>query len=205
MSTLADPDRPALVDVAQRIEGDERLDSLVGALRPAAQALVSDPARRALLLGTQLGHAVHPVLTDAPLGAWMSATVLDLVGGRSARPAARRLVGFGVLTAVPTALTGLAEWSHTSGRDSRVGVVHAASNSVALMLYGASWVSRRRGHHLKGTVLSLMGGLIAGVGGYLGAHLAIARNVASRDAAFSESVPQTSPTAGPSHHAPSRT
>ena len=192
MSTPAASNRPALVDVARRIEEDERLDGLVGALRPAARALVSDPGRRALLLGKQLGHALHPVLTDAPLGAWMSATVLDLVGGRSARPAARRLVGFGVLAAVPTALTGLAEWSHTTGRDSRVGVVHAASSTVALVLFGASWVSRGRDHHLKGTVLSLMGGLTAGVGGYLGAHLAVARNVASRDAAFSGSLPQTS-------------
>lgn len=196
MSAPADQDRPPLVGIARRIEEDERLDSLVSALRPAARALVADPGRRALLLGKQLGHAVHPLLTDAPLGAWMSASVLDLVGGRAARPAARRLVGFGLLTAVPTALTGLAEWSHTTERESRVGVVHATSNSVALMIYGASWLSRRRGHHLKGTVLSLVGGLTASVGGYLGAHLAIARNVASRDAAFAESLPQTSRAVG---------
>lgn len=196
MSAPADQDRPPLVDLARRIEEDQRLDSLVSALRPAARALVSDPGRRALLLGKQLGHAVHPVLTDAPLGAWMSASVLDLVGGRAARPAARRLVGFGLLTAVPTALTGLAEWSHTTERESRVGVVHAASNSAALMLYGASWLSRRRGHHLKGTALALAGAMTSSVGGYLGGHLAIARNAASRDPAFAESLPQTSRAVG---------
>ena len=184
-------DHPALVDIARSIEDDERLDPFVTALRPAAEALVASPGRRALLLGEQLGHAVHPLLTDAPLGAWMSALVLDLVGGRASRPAARRLVGLGILTAVPTALTGMAEWAHTSQRDSRTGVVHAASNTVALMLFTASYISRRRGHFIRGTGLALAGTVSASAGGYLGAHLAIARNAGSRNVAFADSLPPT--------------
>ncbi|MCL3861339.1 DUF2231 domain-containing protein [Actinotalea sp. K2] len=188
---------PALVRIAERIEQDERLDGAVAALRPAAQALVAGRARRALLQGRPLGHALHPLLTDAPLGAWMSATALDVVGGDAARPAARRLVGLGVLSAVPTALTGLAEWAHTGQRDSRVGVVHAVSNTLTLALYGASYLARRRERHALGTAWGLAGALTAGIGGFLGAHLALARNVASRDVAFAESIPGDQRTVGP--------
>jgi hypothetical protein len=31
-----------------------------------------------MLNGTWLGHALHPVLTDVPLGAWSATTLLDL-------------------------------------------------------------------------------------------------------------------------------
>ncbi|MBX9243883.1 DUF2231 domain-containing protein [Actinotalea ferrariae] len=181
--------RPPLVEVARALEDDARLDGAVDALRPLAQALVADDARRDLLLGRQMGHALHPLMTDAPIGAWMSAVVLDLVGGEGSRDAARRLVGIGVLSALPTALTGLAELAHTDRRTARVGAAHAAGNSVALGLFSASWLARRRGHHTKGVSLGLAGAAAVTVSGFLGAHLAIARNVGSRDAAFAESLP----------------
>src|SRR5947208_13414497 len=34
------------------------------------------------LQGEWLGHPLHPALTDFPLGCWMCASLLDLVGGR---------------------------------------------------------------------------------------------------------------------------
>ncbi len=181
--------RPPLVGLARSLEGEARLDGAVDALRPVADALVADDARRDLLLGRQLGHAVHPLLTDAPIGAWASAVLLDLVGGEESRAAAQRLVGIGVLAAVPTAVTGLAEWAHLGRRDARVGVAHAAGNSLALGLFAASWLARRRGRHASGVVLGLAGAGAVGASGFLGAHLAVARNVSSRDAAFAESLP----------------
>lgn len=87
------PDPTLLVRLAQAVEAEERLDPVVHALRPWARTLVDGPVRRWLLLGRPLGHALHPVLTDAPLGLWMSASSLDLLAGAEARPAARRLVG----------------------------------------------------------------------------------------------------------------
>lgn len=181
--------RPPLVGVARALEGETRLDGAVHALRPVADALVADDTRRDLLLGRQMGHALHPLLTDAPIGAWASAVLLDLVGGEDSRAAAQRLVGIGILSAVPTALTGLAEWAHLGERDARVGVAHAAGNSVALGLFSASWFARRRGDHARGVSLGLAGVAAIAVSGFLGAHLAIARNVNSRDAAFAESLP----------------
>src|SRR5436309_14927561 len=57
------------------------------------------------LSGSWLGHALHPVLTDVVIGSWTSASVLDLVGGADAAPAARRLIAVGIAAYGPTALT----------------------------------------------------------------------------------------------------
>jgi len=47
--------------------------------------------------GVWLGHALHPIMTDIPIGAWTSSVVLDWTGGRDSRSAADRLVLTGVL------------------------------------------------------------------------------------------------------------
>ena len=44
----------------------------------------------------------------------------------------------------------------------------------------ASWLARRRGRHVRGAALALVGGLALGVGGFLGGHLSVARKVGSR-------------------------
>lgn len=185
----SDAHRPPLVGLALALEEEERLDPVVEALRPVADALVAEPSVRDLLLGRSMGHSLHPLLTDVPIGAWISAIALDLVGGEQSRPAARRLVGLGILSTVPTALTGLADWGHTGRRDRRVGVAHASLNSVAVLLFGASWISRGRDHHGRGTVLALLGGAVVGASGFLGAHLSLARNVSARDESFAGSLP----------------
>lgn len=177
---------PPLVEWTTRIEHLTGLDRLVGLVRPFADGLVAVPARRDLLRGRWVGHALHPVLTDLPIGFWTSANVLDLVGGKQSRPAARRLVALGLLSALPTAATGLAEWAGTGEREQRVGVVHAGANTVALGLYTASWRARRNHRHGRGVLLGLAGSAAVSVGGYLGGHLAAARKVSSRHPAFEE-------------------
>lgn len=198
-------DEPVAVRLLRRIEDEPRLDGLADRLTGLGRALTATPGLRDLLLGRPAGHAMHPWLTDVPIGAWTSASVLDLAGGRAARPAARRLVGLGVLAAVPTALTGLAELGHADERARRVGALHAAGNGAALALYAASWLVRRREQHLAGAVLALAGAGAASASGYLGGHLAIARKVGSRAAAFADSLPAGagSPTSGA--HAPDGT
>jgi uncharacterized membrane protein len=175
-----------VVDLTKRLEESSAVDPLVNALRPVVGALVADPDRRDLLQGKWLGHAVHPLLTDVPIGFWTSSLVLDLVGGPDARGAARKLVGLGVLSFVPTALTGWAEWSSTGTREQRVGVVHAVTNAVAAAGFLASWRARRRGEHARGVTLSLASAGALGVGGYLGAHLVSARKVSSRHPAYAD-------------------
>jgi nitrite reductase/ring-hydroxylating ferredoxin subunit len=158
---------------------------IVEPVRRRVQSLLSTGPMKDALSGTWLGHTLHPMLTDLPIGFWTSAFVLDLLGGRAARPAAQRLVALGVLTAVPAAATGASDWSDTGGEPARVGAVHAASNTVALACYGASWMSRRRGHHLRGVALGLLGAGAATVGGYLGGHLVSALGIGVDQTAFS--------------------
>lgn len=175
-----------LVALAEAVEQATALDPLVDAVRPVADALVADPFRRDLLRGAWVGHAIHPPLTDLPIGFWSSAVVLDLVGGRRARPAAQRLVALGVLTALPAAVSGWAEWSGTSRASQRVGVVHAASNVVALGLFARSWRVRRAGKHWRGAALGLVASSALGAGAFFGGHLANARHVSSRHPAFED-------------------
>lgn len=162
------------------------LDRPANALAGLVTRTVPDGAVKDLLSGTWLGHALHPLLTDLPIGFWTSAWVLDLVGGRPMRPAAQRLVGLGVLSAVPTAASGLVDWADTTGRSRRTGVVHAAANSTALLCYALSWRARRRGSHTTGVVLGLMGAAAATVGGALGGHLSFALGVGVDNTVFDD-------------------
>ena len=165
--------------LAGTIEHDERLDAAVDALSGPARALTSGPGRD-LLLGKPLGHALHPVLTDLPIGFWTSASVLDLLPVPGGRRASQRLIGLGVLAAVPTALTGWAEWAQVTERPSRrTGVVHAGANGLALVLFAGSWLARRSGRQRGGVVLGGLGALAASAGGALGGHLAIGKKVGS--------------------------
>lgn len=171
---------PAPVRAVRRLEHATALDAAVRALRPVADAVLADPARRDALRGMWLGHALHPLMTDLPIGFWTSTTVLDLVGGPQARPAARRLLALGLAAAVPTAVTGVAEWGSAAGpRAQRVGVVHALANVTALGLYAASYGARRRSRHGRGVLLALGGSAAATAGGFLGGHLVSARKVSS--------------------------
>lgn len=162
----------ALVD---QVGADERIDRVAEPLSSVAEKLTVRDDVKSLLSGTWLGHRLHPVLTDIPIGAWTSASILDIVGGRAGRRAARRLVGVGIVASLPTAATGLSDWHDTSGETKRVGVVHAAANVTALTLQIASWRARGKGHHLRGMVLSALGAGAMTAGGYLGGHLVFAQ------------------------------
>ena len=169
-------DIPWLVDAMRRIESMSALDRVVDVVRRASESVLSPELERTLR-GERFGHALHPAFTDLPLGAFTSATVLDLIGGRRSRKAATLLLGFGIVATVPTAATGLAEWRATERPERRVGVVHAATNGVATLLYTSSLFARLRGRHWRGVRLALMGGTASLAAGYLGGHLSIARKV----------------------------
>jgi len=160
----------------EQLEDDTRVDALTGRLGEVARMVL--PGGRLLeeLRGRSIGHALHPLMTDMPLGAWIGATVLDLTGPHKHADAARRLVGAGLLFVVPTALSGLADWSGLSSAESRrVGAVHAALNAAAGTLYGTSWLLRRGGRTTSGVVVGLLGGAVVSVSGYLGGHLTLRR------------------------------
>jgi len=177
-------ERNVLVRGMQRLEDAAALDRPVLALEPHVTSLFGSGTRGSVLRGEWLGHALHPLLTDLVIGSWTSATVLDLFGGRDTAAAAQRLVATGLLAVGPTAWTGWAEWSAAGPRDKRVGLVHAATNAVAIGTFAASYAVRRRGRHQAGASLALAGSAVSAVGAYLGGHLAMARQVGSRHPAF---------------------
>jgi len=90
----------------------------------------------------------------------------------------------GTLSALPTAVAGLNDWRDTSGAERRVGLLHAGMNSVALLLYAASWVARRRGEHAVGVALTVPAMMAVGGGGWLGGHLSYAMGVGVDTTAF---------------------
>jgi hypothetical protein len=184
MNTIERP--PLIVRLTQRLEQAVALDQPVQAVEPTIRVLFGTGTRAAVLRGTWLGHAVHPVLTDVVLGTWTSATLLDLLGGRDSAASAQKLVGVGLVAAGPTFWSGWAEWSTAEARGKRVGLVHAVTNGVALGLYTASWLTRRSGRHDAGARFALAGAAVSGVGAYLGGHLIGARKVASHDPAYDD-------------------
>lgn len=174
-----------LVELVHRLESETALDRPIAVIDRLTRPLDA-PALSRLLRGAWMGHALHPLLTDFPLGCWMSATLLDLFGGRRSRPAAQGLVAFGVATALPTVASGIVEWRRTASPDRRVGVVHATFNAAATACYVRSMPPRARGHGFRAAGWSVTGGLLATVGGYLGGHLSLARKVGSRDVDLTE-------------------
>jgi uncharacterized membrane protein len=159
------------------VESTPRLDAMV-ALVARGASLVDHGRRADLLRGQWLGHALHPLLTDFPLGCWIGAGLLDLLGGKAARSSAQRLVGLGLLAVPMTAGAGLADWSTISDqRTRRVGAAHAIGNGMIACAYLLSWRARRRGAHIRGIGWGLLGGAGAWVTGYLGGHLSFARGV----------------------------
>lgn len=157
--------------MASAVERNRRLDEVAASLAGAGARLDAAPSLGAALRGGWLGHALHPLLTDFPLGFWMSTSALDLFGGREARPSAERLLGLGLLASVPTVVTGLAEAERADTRSRRVAVVHAGLNSTALALYASSYVARKRRRHRLAAALGVGGGVAATIGGYFGGHL----------------------------------
>lgn len=165
----------SLEKLASAIENATILDGPSSLVAKGLTRVLGPPPVRDLLSGTPVGHPLHPVLVAVPIGSWTAATYLDLTGGN--RHAARRLVGFGNLTAIPTALAGANDWLTTSGAERRVGAAHAVANTAALMLYTSSYLARRRGQWARGVGLSLAGSVVLGAGGWLGGHLVYALGV----------------------------
>ena len=157
--------------VEERVE--QPLDSLGKTLQSAMEAAgkpLGAPGQKLknFLNGVWLGHPLHPAISDAPIGAWTTALALDVLGIRRGADAA---VGLGILTAVPTALAGMADWRDTDGGPRRGGLLHALVNSLGLGLYVGSWFARRAGNRGLGVALSTAGwGLVFG-GAYIGGDM----------------------------------
>ncbi|MEU7994543.1 Rieske 2Fe-2S domain-containing protein [Micromonospora sp. NPDC049060] len=153
-----------------KIEQASGLDRVGDRLQRAVQATLRPQRVRDLLHGVWLGHPLHPAMVQVPVGAWISTAVLDLMPGQ--RRAAATLCAVGTVSALPAAVTGLNDWAALARDQRRIGLVHAASNSVGLAFYAGSVAARMTGRHNLGRTLGFLGLGAASMGAYLGGHLA---------------------------------
>lgn len=166
--------------LARVIDNQESLEAASDALQPAVTNIFKAGGEagqtvKNFLHGTWLGHPLHPVLTDIPVGAWTTALALDAMEAVSGREefgsAADAAVAVGLVGALGAAATGITDWSDTDGRGKKVGLVHALLNVGATTLYATSLICRRRNSRRVGVGLSMLGYLISGASAYLGGHL----------------------------------
>jgi nitrite reductase/ring-hydroxylating ferredoxin subunit/uncharacterized membrane protein len=174
------PRTPIGHDLLERLASLEAVDGPAKQLAKTVRNLKAPAKVNEALSGTWLGHPVHPLLIVVPMGSWISAVLLDWLGGEDAETAASLLVGAGLAGAVPTVATGYADWADTepaSDTVRRIGTVHAAFNGTAAVLFGASLAARASGARGRGKLLALLGLSSVSVGGYLGGHLTYAEGV----------------------------
>src|SRR5262245_20307127 len=152
---------------AQTVQDNVR--NVFDALGPAGRQVKN------ALHGTWLGHPLHPVLTDIPLGAWTATVMLDAVAERTGSAGIARAsdatLGLGLVGAVGAAMTGAADWKDTDARPRRIGLTHAALNVGATLLFGGSLICRATGNRAAGRALATTGYLVAAAAAYLGGEL----------------------------------
>jgi nitrite reductase/ring-hydroxylating ferredoxin subunit/uncharacterized membrane protein len=162
------------------VDGQGWLDTTADALQPAVKKAFDalGPARRDVknfLHGAWLGHPLHPVMTDIPLGAWTATLLLDALSDRRGRSgyarAADASLALGLAGAVGSAVTGLADWSETDARPRRLGVAHAVLNTGATLLFAGSLLCRGRGSRGAGRGLAITGYFAMIAAAYLGGEL----------------------------------
>jgi nitrite reductase/ring-hydroxylating ferredoxin subunit/uncharacterized membrane protein len=178
-----------LLPLTEKLESLGFLDAPGKAIGKAVRSAIGAGPVKDVLSGTTIGHSLHPVLTDVVIGSFVSASLLDMLGGDDDGAAAERLLAVGIAAYGPTALSGLTDWADSEIADERVrrvGVTHATTNAVALSLYSASLVARRRGDRGRGKALALAGTALLSVGGYLGGHMSFVRGVGPNQTGYDE-------------------
>ena len=163
------------------IKKQDWLEPIADRLQPAiAGALGADgsigPKVADLLHGTWLGHPLHVVLTDVPLGSWTAAAVLDVLeektGSSTMGRGADAAIALGLAGAAGAAITGLADWSKIGGgQPRRIGLAHGLLNATATACYVTSLCLRRTHSRRAGRRFALLGLMVSSVAAYLGGHL----------------------------------
>src|SRR5689334_12514637 len=171
----------SLMGILDRVADVPAFDKVIEPARKAVIGVLRPGAVKDFLHGTWLGHPLHPVLVQVPVGAFLSAAVLDLVPG--GRKAATTLIAVGTASSAPAIAAGLLDWSQMTKDRRRVGLVHATANAIALGFYGASLAARMSGRKARGTALAYTGLSMASLGAYLGGHLAYAQGGGMNQAA----------------------
>jgi nitrite reductase/ring-hydroxylating ferredoxin subunit/uncharacterized membrane protein len=175
-----------LAALAERAERSPTLDGPVQALSDVMVSVLPPGTRLDdMLHGVPFGQPAHPSLVRLPLGCWTSAVLLDFLPdsphfpgtthlpGSPRFPASQALLAIGLVAAIPSAATGLADWSALHRHQQRVGLVHAIAQGSANTLFAASLLARLGGRNKAGKALALAGLTAATAGAYFGGYLAL--------------------------------
>ena len=143
------------------------------------------PSVRDFLDGRWLGHPLHAVLTDAPIGILFLVIVLDVLG----QPAAADItLGVGILAMIAAALAGFADYSDTDGTARDRATLHGTLMLTATVVYLVS-LAIRLGAGPDGSarsaavVVSVLAFLVLTAGAYVGGDVVyVFGNMVSRHA-----------------------
>jgi nitrite reductase/ring-hydroxylating ferredoxin subunit len=185
----ADTRKPRPHAAVESLANVDALDGPADFISSKVRSLVPGGPVKDALTGSWLGHALHPLLTDVPIGTWTSALLLDWLGGKQSEAAADRLIAVGLAAAAPTFASGWVEYADsTVGSEAvkRVGIVHAVSNGGGALMMASSLAARRNGARGRGKLLALVGGAFLGVGGFLGGHLSLGEGMGVDQTTFEQ-------------------
>ena len=177
---------PRLVErISDRAQ--ELIKKLIGASQPPPRRL------KTFLHGTWLGHPLHPLLTDIPIGAWSLAVLFDIlwlispVGNAWAARGAEVLILVGILAALAAAVTGLADWSDTYGAERVTGFRHGLFNLISELVYIVSLALRLivpSGENGVAATLGFIGFAVMAFAAYLGGDMVFAKGTAVNHTAW---------------------
>ena len=129
------------------------------------------PPVRDFLNGRWLGHPLHAVLTDAPIGILFLVIVFDVLGEPVA---AAWALGVGILAMLAAAVAGFADYADTDGRARERATLHLTLMVLVLVVYAISLLLRLGGAGVLDPVpagagwLSVASFLILSAGAYVG-------------------------------------
>ncbi|MGZ3623386.1 MAG: DUF2231 domain-containing protein [Ktedonobacteraceae bacterium] len=129
-----------------------------------------------------MGHPIHPMLVNFPLGLLVTSAVFDIIhivtGNGYWSGIAYWMIAAGVITGLLAAIVGTndAVAIPSGTRAKTVSILHGTGNFLILVLFAASWAFR---FSVPGNppviayVLSFLGTALLGVTGWLGGELTL--------------------------------
>jgi nitrite reductase/ring-hydroxylating ferredoxin subunit len=126
---------------------------------------------RNFLYGVWLGHPLHPLVTDMPVGAWTAPAVLDTVASisdDSLALAADITLATGLAAEMDSALTEVTDWKDNYSQERKVGLLHGMTRVASILTYTASLIVRLTGSRSTGVALGNAGYAPMAAGAYLG-------------------------------------
>ena len=173
--------------LSSRIAAIPALGALADVVQPTIRrARDANPLAKSALAGTWLGHSLHPMLTDVPIGAFTVLAALDvaeLFGAQDMRRAGEITLGVAIVGAYASIVTGWADWADTSEQPKKVGIAHALLNGSGMLAYQASLAMRRTGRRRPAIAAAFVGYAFVALGSYLGGELTTAMQIGIRHTA----------------------